>query len=369
MSSAAKILIDGIGNWVVCEELDPAKSIITIGRGADCDIVLKNLSVSSKHAELRLKGGKYHLNDLGSRNSTFVNNTKLEGAVELNDGDEIKIDPFTLTFQDEADDVAPTHTLAGASIEELLKKRREKNEKINAEKVSADDSFLNMQEQLEGLTGTRDAVGSPPATAQIDAGAYAQLQQSLHTARRTSQRLANQLKLARRALYSVRSSRCYRDMLKMACDLLNAEIAFFMLINPKTKKWEVVCNCGDTDDLNPHAEDESGQKQEGSPISLTLVGESIKRQEAITTEDLEEDVRESSKSIMLNAIQSGLAAPVMEEDKVVGCLYFDRRERMDQMFDEHDRADATAFAEVFTDAVQSFLLRRVAQQQGSATMG
>lgn len=45
---------------------------LRIGRGADCDLVVGHPSVSRAHAELIEDGGHWRLNDLGSKNGTFV---------------------------------------------------------------------------------------------------------------------------------------------------------------------------------------------------------------------------------------------------------------------------------------------------------
>ena len=45
---------------------------LRIGRGADCDLVLAHPSVSRAHAELVDDGGHWRLNDLGSKNGTFI---------------------------------------------------------------------------------------------------------------------------------------------------------------------------------------------------------------------------------------------------------------------------------------------------------
>src|ERR1700760_3516223 len=49
-------------------------SRMRIGRTDDNDLVLSDLSVSKRHAELRkTSDGKYQIADLGSHNGTFVN--------------------------------------------------------------------------------------------------------------------------------------------------------------------------------------------------------------------------------------------------------------------------------------------------------
>ncbi|HEX8796737.1 MAG TPA: sigma 54-interacting transcriptional regulator [Polyangiaceae bacterium] len=54
-----------------------AASDITIGRSAECDVVIDDRSVSRKHARLSL-GSTVHLEDLGSRNGTIVQQRRIE---------------------------------------------------------------------------------------------------------------------------------------------------------------------------------------------------------------------------------------------------------------------------------------------------
>ena len=62
--------------------------------------------------------------------------------------------------------------------------------------------------------------------------------------------------------------------------------------------------------------------------------------------------------MLVHSIESGIAAPIFESEKVVGCLYFDRREDLTELYDREDLDDARAFADCFADGIQHFLLRR-----------
>lgn len=51
-----------------------------VGRDADCDLILEDLSVSRKHAEILVAGGRVQVKDLGSRNGTFVEGDRVAEA-------------------------------------------------------------------------------------------------------------------------------------------------------------------------------------------------------------------------------------------------------------------------------------------------
>jgi len=69
----------------------------TIGRSSDCDIWLREETVSRSHMSLEGRAGDWIATDLGSRHGTFLNGVQL-GAREptpLQDGDLIRVGPWT----------------------------------------------------------------------------------------------------------------------------------------------------------------------------------------------------------------------------------------------------------------------------------
>src|SRR5262245_36820913 len=63
-----------------------------IGRGATCHLVLPERQVSREHIRIFDNDGTYFLQDLRSKNGTWVNGEQIKGAtIELRDGDEISI--------------------------------------------------------------------------------------------------------------------------------------------------------------------------------------------------------------------------------------------------------------------------------------
>jgi pSer/pThr/pTyr-binding forkhead associated (FHA) protein len=63
---------------------------LTIGRHSENDIVLKDISVSRRHATVEVRGQKLLVFDAGSKNGTIVNGTRAKSA-ELYHGDVVKI--------------------------------------------------------------------------------------------------------------------------------------------------------------------------------------------------------------------------------------------------------------------------------------
>jgi hypothetical protein len=76
----------------------PARTrALLIGRDQQNDVVLDDTRVSRKHAEIRLRLGRYTLYDLQSTNGTYVNGRRVAEVV-LNDGDRISVAGLDLIF-------------------------------------------------------------------------------------------------------------------------------------------------------------------------------------------------------------------------------------------------------------------------------
>jgi predicted component of type VI protein secretion system len=63
---------------------------LIIGR-QNADLTLDDAEVSRRHAAVRLDGGRLEIEDLGSANGTFVNGSRIEGAVTVGGGAKIRI--------------------------------------------------------------------------------------------------------------------------------------------------------------------------------------------------------------------------------------------------------------------------------------
>jgi pSer/pThr/pTyr-binding forkhead associated (FHA) protein len=69
----------------------------TVGRSPDCDVFLDDVTVSRRHAEVLKRDRQFFIEDKGSLNGTFLNRRRIE-AGQLEDGDEVQIGKYKLTF-------------------------------------------------------------------------------------------------------------------------------------------------------------------------------------------------------------------------------------------------------------------------------
>jgi pSer/pThr/pTyr-binding forkhead associated (FHA) protein len=66
-------------------------SPVTVGRGGDADLVLADELVSRRHARVSRSGAAAVVEDLGSRNGTFVNGNEVHGPTRLAPGDQLQL--------------------------------------------------------------------------------------------------------------------------------------------------------------------------------------------------------------------------------------------------------------------------------------
>lgn len=88
-----------------------------LGRHPDCDVQLQSHVVSRRHARLVRDGKRYLLEDLESGNGTFLNGKRIQAPSPLGHGDEIKLGPVAIRFEDPpAEKSAAAATVAGVDL-------------------------------------------------------------------------------------------------------------------------------------------------------------------------------------------------------------------------------------------------------------
>jgi hypothetical protein len=80
---------------------------MVLGRGQQVDVEILDDGISRRHAALRFRDDQVLLEDLGSRNGTFVNGQRVEGSRPIQDGDKIQLSSSTIlkfTYADRLDE-------------------------------------------------------------------------------------------------------------------------------------------------------------------------------------------------------------------------------------------------------------------------
>lgn len=74
---------------------------VLMGRHPECQIVLRDSTVSRRHARITRDGEMFYVDDVGSQHGTRLNGELIRFPQPLKDGDEIQLSQVTLVFHDE----------------------------------------------------------------------------------------------------------------------------------------------------------------------------------------------------------------------------------------------------------------------------
>ena len=76
-----------------------AEGVHTVGRDPGAALWIDSAHISRQHARIVVRDGCVTIEDLGSRNGTFVNGGRLTTAGPLNDGDELRLGSISLSVR------------------------------------------------------------------------------------------------------------------------------------------------------------------------------------------------------------------------------------------------------------------------------
>lgn len=102
-------------------------SQFVIGRDPKCNLRPASDLISKLHCVFLIDKGKLSLRDLKSTNGTFVNSQKLEGSIDLKEGDLVRVGPLVFAVHIEAalaaetppeDDDAMTWLMGSSAVED-----------------------------------------------------------------------------------------------------------------------------------------------------------------------------------------------------------------------------------------------------------
>src|SRR5262249_28991121 len=86
---------------------------VVLGRDPECQVVIPMNSVSRKHAQIVRQGGKFFIEDLQSRNHTYLNHQEVTQRTPLKNNARIRICASLATFYENASPPLPDELRKG----------------------------------------------------------------------------------------------------------------------------------------------------------------------------------------------------------------------------------------------------------------
>lgn len=144
------VLLKSPGGASPGETITLEGEMFVIGRDADtCQIVIPHHAVSRRHAQITRTNGNYFIEDLRSRNNTFVNSKQVTIRTALKPEDKIKICDFLFRFHDERVKEPPP-------IPDWMKKEQEEEDDPGGmTTIEATGSRVNAQNYLDNQNADR----------------------------------------------------------------------------------------------------------------------------------------------------------------------------------------------------------------------
>ncbi|HUG92138.1 MAG TPA: SpoIIE family protein phosphatase [Planctomycetaceae bacterium] len=321
---------------------------VVLGRHPNCQIVLDNAAVSRHHAQILESHGNFYLEDLRSRNRTFLNGAPIEGRTELGDRDEVKVCDVVFRFHREMpplDSPPPTSdstvTIGGTLRDPDSGYRRTINGDAGGDGSAEIDPEDSSADIVDGssIISTLD-VRSSSSSLRLSVKPEAKLRAVLEIANA----LASVLRLD--------------DVLQKILDGL-------FKVFPQADDGCVVLKDPETGKLAVRARKSRLSSEDSSTrISMTVVRQALETGEAILSADAIRDSRfELSDSLTELKIRSMLCVPLLDsERKPQGVIQIDTR-NLRQKFSQSDLEVLVSVAAQASLAVENSRLHEILVQQ------
>jgi sigma-B regulation protein RsbU (phosphoserine phosphatase) len=289
----------------------------TLGRSARNDLCVEDPFASRLHAEVRRRGDRYWLSDLGSANGTLLNGSRLLTAAQLQDGDQIRVGETEIEYSERAD-TAPARSRTSVLVSDAFQPPAPEV-MIDAESQAPASKLMSVID-----TSSKTQVGTVIGRADVLPD------QSLAIISRVSLTLLSQLSLNDTLI----------QVLDSVFQALPADRGYIMLLEPaeeqpatKDKKaapeLELVCKAMKTRTPSPETHSEV-------KLSRSITEQVLKLGKAVLTSDAQHDPRfQERRSIVLGGIRSVMAVPLAVEGRVAGMIYVDSPFGVNR-FTEHD---------------------------------
>jgi len=176
------------------------KDTVSIGRGADNDLVMESAAVSRDHAAVTFSDGRWYVEDRGSFNGTFLNGTRVVPGtpLPLRHADRISVGTETLLFSwpaqlQDPDTTEPMEEVAAGNGAQLSAFQRQVVQALCGPWLAgASLETLPSNEQIAAQLGTPGATGTVKAALRRIYAKAGLSDQPAHAKRRALCRVARQ---------------------------------------------------------------------------------------------------------------------------------------------------------------------------------
>lgn len=258
-----------------------------LGRHPDCDIVLDVGAVSRQHAQILELDHHFYVEDLESRNGTFVNNEPVKGRQRLQENDQVKVCDLLFSFH-----LTPPRSSPHQEDSNELQAAPSQSGGLA---LLVEDTNLSSSTIMSTVKTSRAGLRASPVNAEMKLKALLEITHTLGAALSLDEVLPKLLD----SLFKI---------------FLQADRGF------------VVLQAGENGPLVPKAvKHRRAGGQETIRISRTIVRQAMESKEAILSADAATDSRfDSSQSIADFRIRSMMCAPLVDSDgRALGVIQID----------------------------------------------
>jgi len=276
-----------------------------VGRDQACNFYIPNKTVSRNHAllEIDIDGEEIYLRDLGSRNGTFINDSKISGRVSVRPGDKIMFGhtEFKISIAEEAAPLSPSFPRTVLSDEEPRK-----------------SVYLPINEALKPLP---KKVSDLPDL------------------------IPTMFDMAKMLVLDEPQEVMLERSLAMIAKIIPAEKLVVLFVSEDQNEVYTAAT------LLPE-----GQDPGELTLSRTIVNEIITNKNSILITDPKDDPRfADQQSIIMSELKSAMAVPLFDEGKVLGILYADTTKPLHVYNDDYLRVLAT-FGNIIASKLLNYTL-------------
>ncbi|MEQ9498916.1 MAG: SpoIIE family protein phosphatase [Deltaproteobacteria bacterium] len=257
------------------------KDVCVLGRALDCQVHIRDLTVSRRHARITRVDGRFLVEDLGSGNGTLVN-----------------------------DQAVTRHFLENRDIIQVCSAKFEFLESKKPQIMTDAVTMVGTVQKSAHIVGTVDA--AQPIIHQ-DAAALTNV-----TSPQELVRMASRLK----TIYAVSDAiTSILDLDELLPEILNRLFEIF----PRAERAVVMLADEETDSLIPKAIKRRRENDRGElTLSRTILHEVMEKRRAVLSHDAMEDQRfKSGRSVANFGIRAMAAAPLLWRGETLGVVYLD----------------------------------------------